>query len=416
MPAILVAGILLLLFISDNRQGPALSIAFYTPLATFLASIFLWIQSDKLTTTPQLVHKLGWIPLASVEVYAGIDGISLFFILLTTFLTPLRILISRNPAKAYIKEYTTCSPSSELLLILVFRVSDLVPPHISPESISTPTSITIGIRGSRERKIGAAYQSSPYTSVGSLSPPPATSAIHFETGTTDVQILLTTQSPPHRQTLSWLAFLAPLAAKVPMIPVHTRPPEAHVEAPTAGSVILAGVSSKSGGHGPPRSSIPMFPEASVFLTPSIHVMSVVAVTHISPTTSRQADPKKIIAHPSVAHTAFVTLGIFTYNSQAIEGSISSMLSHGVVSSASSMCVGVLYDRHKTRIIKYYSGSIQVMPVPMTISPILTSANSSLPTTGGFAGESLVIVGSSQSNKTITLLAPTGMVLGAAYPI
>jgi NADH-ubiquinone oxidoreductase chain 4 len=201
-----------------------------------------------------------------------------------------------------------------------------------------------------------------------------------------------------------------------MIPVHTRLPEAHVEAPTAGSVTLAGVSSKSGGYGSLRFSIPMFPEASISSTPSIHVMSVVAVIHIPSTTLRQVDSKKIIAYPSVAHMAFVTLGIFTYNLQAIEGSILSMLSHGVVSSALFMCVGVLYDRHKTRIIKYYSGMIQVMPISTTLSSISTSANPSLPTTGGFIGEFLVIIGLSQSNKMITFLAATGMVFGAAYSI
>lgn len=201
-----------------------------------------------------------------------------------------------------------------------------------------------------------------------------------------------------------------------MIPVHTRSPEAHVEAPTAGSVILAGVLSKLGGYGFPRFSIPMFPEASIFSTPLIYVMSVVAVIYISLTTLRQVDLKKIIAYPSVAHMAFVTLGIFTYNLQAIEGSILLMSSHGVVSSALFMCVGVLYDRHKTRIIKYYSGMIQVMPISMTLSLIFTLANLSLPTTGGFIGEFLVIIGLFQSNKIITFLAATGMVFGAAYSI
>ena len=201
-----------------------------------------------------------------------------------------------------------------------------------------------------------------------------------------------------------------------MIPVHTRSPEAHVEAPTAGPVILAGVSSKLGGYGSPRSSIPMFPEASISSTPLIYVMSVVAVIHISLTTLRQVDLKRIIAYSSVAHMALVTLGIPTFNLQAIEGSILLMLSHGVVSSALSMCVGVLYDRHKTRIIKYYSGMIQVMPILMTLFLIFTLANLSLPTTGGSIGEFSVIIGLFQSNKIITFLAATGMVLGAAYSI
>jgi proton-translocating NADH-quinone oxidoreductase chain M len=369
-----------------------------------------------LTTTLQFVHKLGWIPLASVEVYAGVDGISLFFILLTTFLTPPCILISRNSVKAYIKEYMIRFPSPEPPLILVSRVPDPILLYISFESIPIPMFITIGTRGSRERKIGAAYQFFLYTLVGSPFFSSAIPAIYFETGTTDVQVLLTTQSPFHRQILLWLAFLASFAVKVPMIPVHTRPPEAHVEAPTAGSVISAGVLLKLGGYGFLRFSIPMFPEASVSSAPSIYVTSVVAIIYISLITLRQVDLKKIIAYSSVAHMAFVTLGTFTYNLQAIEGSILLMLSHGVVSSALFMCVGVLYDRHKTRIIKYYPGLIQVMPVFMTISSISTLANSSLPTTGGFIGEFLVIVGLFQSNKIITFLASTGMVPGAAYSI
>jgi proton-translocating NADH-quinone oxidoreductase chain M len=201
-----------------------------------------------------------------------------------------------------------------------------------------------------------------------------------------------------------------------MIPVHTWLPEAHVEAPTAGSVILAGVLLKLGGYGFLRFSIPMFPEASVYFTPMIYTISAVAIIYVSLTTLRQVDLKKIIAYSSVAHMAFVTLGIFTYNLQAIEGSIVLMLSHGVVSSALFMCVGVLYDRHKTRIIKYYSGMAQAMPIFMTLFLIFTLGNLGLPTTGGFIGEFLVIVGLFQANKMITVLASIGMVLGAAYSI
>jgi len=201
-----------------------------------------------------------------------------------------------------------------------------------------------------------------------------------------------------------------------MIPVHTWLPEAHVEAPTAGSVILAGVLLKLGGYGFLRFSIPMFPEASIYFTPLVYVMSVVAIIYISLTTIRMVDLKKIIAYSSVAHMAFVTLGMFTLNLQAIEGSILLMLSHGVVSSALFMCVGVLYDRHKTRVIKYYSGMIQVMPLFMTIFLVFSLANLSLPTTGGFIGEFLVLVGLFQTSKLIAALASTGMVLGAAYSI
>lgn len=304
----------------------------------------------------------------------------------------------------------------ELLLILTFSVLDLILFYIFFESILMPMMIIIGVWGSRERKIGAAYQFFLYTLFGSVFFLIAILTIYFETGTTDIQILLTTHFPFHRQLILWLAFFASFAVKVPMIPVHTWLPEAHVEAPTAGSVILAGVLLKLGGYGFLRFSIPMFPEASVYFTPMVYVISVVAIIYISLTTLRQVDLKKIIAYSSVAHMAFVTLGIFTFNLQAIEGSIFLMSSHGIVSSALFMCVGVLYDRHKTRIIKYYSGMIQVMPLFMTLFLIFTLANPSLPTTAGFIGEFLVIIGLFQANKIITFLAAIGMVLGAAYSI
>lgn len=392
-------------------------VALYTSLINFIISTFLWIQFDKFTTNFQFVHELGWPrgP-ANVAVHIGVDGISLFFILLTTFLTPICILISRNSVKAYIREYMICFLLLELSLILVFCVLDLVLFYIFFESILMPMMIIIGVWGSRERKIGAAYQLFLYTLFGSVFFLLAILAIYSETGTTDVQILLTTQFNFHSQILLWLAFWASFAVKVPMIPVHTWLPEAHVEAPTAGSVILAGVLLKLGGYGFLRSSIPMFPEASVYFTPMIYAISVTAIIYVSLTTLRQVDLKKIIAYSSIAHMAFVTLGIFTYNLQAIEGSILLMLSHGIVSSALFMCIGVLYDRHKSRVIRYYSGLIQVMPLFMTLFLVFTLANLSLPTTGGFIGEFLILAGLFQSSRTIAFLAGSGMVLGAAYSI
>lgn len=405
-----------LLFIADSSHKSLHQVALYTCLTDFILSIFLWIQFDKLTTSFQYVHKFCWLPFANIDIYIGLDGISLFFILLTTLLTPICIVISRNSVKVHIKEYMICFLILELLLILTFSVLDLILFYIFFESILMPMMIIIGVWGSRERKIGAAYQFFLYTLFGSVFFLIAILTIYFETGTTDIQILLTTHFPFHRQLILWLAFFASFAVKVPMIPVHTWLPEAHVEAPTAGSVILAGVLLKLGGYGFLRFSIPMFPEASVYFTPMIYVISVVAIIYISLTTLRQVDLKKIIAYSSVAHMAFVTLGIFTFNLQAIEGSIFLMSSHGIVSSALFMCVGVLYDRHKTRIIKYYSGMIQVMPLFMTLFLIFTLANPSLPTTAGFIGEFLVIIGLFQANKIITFLAAIGMVLGAAYSI
>jgi proton-translocating NADH-quinone oxidoreductase chain M len=412
-------GILLLLFIRSNAEKEneiAHKIALYTSLITFWLSIFLWIQFDKFTIGFQLINKLGSIPFVNIDVYVGVDGISLFFILLSTFLIPICILLSRNSVQIYIKEYMICFLILEWLLILTFSVLDLILFYIFFESILIPMFIIIGIWGSRERKISAAYQFFIYTLFGSVFFLLAILSIYFETGTTDIPILLTLNFSYERQLILWLAFFASFAIKIPMIPVHTWLPEAHVEAPTAGSVILAGVLLKLGGYGFLRFSIPMFPEASLFFKPLIYLLSVIAIIYVSLTTLRQIDLKKIIAYSSVAHMAYVTLGIFSFNLPAIEGSILLMLSHGLVSSALFMCVGVIYDRHKTRIIKYYSGLLQVMPLFVTVFFIFTLANLSFPTTFGFLGEFLVLIGLFQTNKFITFLASIGMVLGASYSI
>ena len=409
-------GILLLFFVRDNDKEQAHKIALYTSLITFLLSIFLWIWFDKSITGFQFVNKLGSIPFVNIDVYLGVDGISLFFILLSTFLIPICILLSRNSVKFYIKEYMICFLFLELLLILTFSVLDLILFYIFFESILMPMMLIIGIWGSRERKVNAAYQFFLYTLFGSVFFLLAILSIYFETGTTDIPVLLTLDFSFERQIILWLAFFASFAIKIPMIPVHTWLPEAHVEAPTAGSVILAGVLLKLGGYGFLRFSIPMFPEASLFFKPLVYLLSVIAIIYVSLTTLRQIDLKKIIAYSSVAHMAYVTLGIFSFDLPSLEGSILLMLSHGLVSSALFMCVGIIYDRHKTRIIKYYSGLIQVMPLFVTIFFIFTLANLSFPTTFGSIGEFLVLVGLFQTNKIVTFLASVGMVLGAAYSI
>ncbi|KAC9268293.1 hypothetical protein E3N88_46059 [Mikania micrantha] len=282
---------------------------------------------------------------------------------------------------------------------------------------ATPYStIIIGVWGSRQRKIKAAYQLFLYTLLGSVFMLLAILLILFQTGTTDLQILLTTEFSERRQIFLWIAFFASFAVKVPMVPVHIWLPEAHVEAPTAGSVILAGILLKLGTYGFLRFSIPMFPEATLCFTPFIYTLSAIAIIYTSLTTLRQIDLKKIIAYSSVAHMNLVTIGMFSLNIQGIGGSILLMLSHGLVSSALFLCVGVLYDRHKTRLVRYYGGLVSAMPNFSTIFFFFTLANMSLPGTSSFIGEFLILVGAFQRNSLVATLAALGMILGAAYSL
>ncbi|XP_044335964.1 NADH-ubiquinone oxidoreductase chain 4-like [Triticum aestivum] len=282
---------------------------------------------------------------------------------------------------------------------------------------ATPDStIIIGVWGSRQRKIKAAYQFFLYTLLGSVFMLLAILLILLQTGTTDLQILLTTEFSERRQILLWIAFFASFAVKVPMVPVHIWLPEAHVEAPTAGSVILAGILLKLGTYGFLRFSIPMFPEATLCFTPFIYTLSAIAIIYTSLTTLRQIDLKKIIAYSSVAHMNLVTIGMFSPNIQGIGGSILLMLSHGLVSSALFLCVGVLYDRHKTRLVRYYGGLVSTMPNFSTIFFFFTLANMSLPDTSSFIGEFLILVGAFQRNSLVATLAALGMILGVAYSL
>nr|YP_009676247.1 NADH dehydrogenase subunit 4 [Camellia sinensis]YP_010520483.1 NADH dehydrogenase subunit 4 [Camellia nitidissima]QDS78270.2 NADH dehydrogenase subunit 4 [Camellia sinensis var. assamica]WEV89045.1 NADH dehydrogenase subunit 4 [Argania spinosa]WVH37854.1 NADH dehydrogenase subunit 4 [Camellia sinensis var. sinensis]QDE13166.1 NADH dehydrogenase subunit 4 [Camellia sinensis]UXP75773.1 NADH dehydrogenase subunit 4 [Camellia nitidissima] len=410
-----VLGSITPLFIPNSRIRPIRLIGLCASLITFLYPPVLRIQFDPSTAKSQFVESLRWLPYENIHFYLGIDGISLFFVILTTFLIPICILVGWSGMRSYGKEYITASLIREFLMIAVFRMLDPLLFYVLPESVPIPM-IIIGVWGSRQRKIKAAYQFFLYTLLGSVFMLLAILLILLQTGTTDLQILLTTEFSERRQIFLWIAFFASFAVKVPMVPVHIWLPEAHVEAPTAGSVILAGILLKLGTYGFLRFSIPMFPEATLCFTPFIYTLSAIAIIYTSLTTLRQIDLKKIIAYSSVAHMNLVTIGMFSLNIQGIGGSILLMLSHGLVSSALFLCVGVLYDRHKTRLVRYYGGLVSTMPNFSTIFFFFTLANMSLPGTSSFIGEFLILVGAFQRNSLVATLAALGMILGAAYSL
>lgn len=389
-------------------------ISLNSTIFVFFLSLYLYFVYDTLSIKLQFNITLPMNQYLNIGWVQGVDSYSIFFILLTTFLIPVCLLLSWQNIKFKIKEYAIAFLMLETLLICVFTVLDLLLFYIFFESVLIPMFLIIGIWGSRERKIHAAYQFFLYTFLGSVLMLLGVIIIYLNTGTTDVQLLLTTVFSKELQLLLWLAFFASFAVKVPMVPFHIWLPEAHVEAPTAGSVLLAGILLKLGTYGFLRFSLPLFPYASYYFTPLVFTMSIIAIIYTSLTTIRQIDLKKIIAYASVGHMNFVTIGLFSDNIQAIEGSLLVMLSHGLVSSALFICVGVLYDRFKTRIIKYYSGMAITMPIFAFFFLLLTFANISVPGTFSFIGEFLILLGAYQSNTTVTIFAATGMVLGAVY--
>ena len=382
----------------------------------FILSLLLWIFfNDELGNFVYVLH-LPWLSFFNIYYSIGIDGVSIFFVILTAFLIPLCILIGWNSIRYKIKQYIIMLLLTELLLINVFIVLDLFFFYIFFEAVLIPMFILVGVWGSRQRKIHAAYQFFFYTLLGSLIMLIGIIVIYFQTGTTDIQVLTQTEFTYYRQLFLWFAFFCSFSVKIPMVPVHIWLPEAHVEAPTAGSVILAGVLLKLGTYGILRFMVPLFPEAMIYFTPLVFTMCVLGIIYSSATTIRQIDLKKIIAYSSVAHMNFALLGLFANNMQGIEGSMFFMLGHGVVSSALFLLIGMLYDRYHTRNILYYGGLVQVMPIFSVILLIFVLANIGLPGTVNFIGEFLVLVGVWQVNTMAIFLGAIGMILGAVYGI
>ena len=410
-------GVFFILFIRGDDETiakNARSTALLTSIFTFAASLYMYAAFDKSSANFQFIERLPWLPGFNISYKMGVDGISIFFILLSTFLTPICVLASWESIEHRVKEYMISFLLLETMMVGMFSSLDLVLFYVFFEGVLIPMFVIIGVWGG-PRRVYAAFKFFLYTLLGSVLLLLAVLALYYKFGTTDIVELSTNFSvPPEMQKWLWLAFFASFAVKVPMWPVHTWLPDAHVEAPTAGSVILAGVLLKMGGYGFLRLSLPILPDACAYFTPLVFGLSVIAVIYTSLVALAQEDMKKLIAYSSVAHMGFVTLGIFTFTQQGLDGSMFQMLSHGVVSAALFLCVGVVYDRLHTREIGRYGGLVQNMPRYATVFMVFTLASIGLPGTSGFVGEFLVLAGSYQVNTTVTALAATGVVLGAAY--
>jgi NADH-quinone oxidoreductase subunit M len=389
-------------------------VALWTTIVTFAVSLVLVWRFDSASPEFQFVERAAWLG-STISYRMGVDGISLPFVILTTALMPLCIVASWNPIQTRVKEYMIAFLVLETLMIGTFCALDLVLFYLFFEGGLIPMFLIIGVWGG-PRRVYASFKFFLYTLLGSVLMLLAIMAMYWNAGTTDIPTLMKHAFPRGMQIWLWLAFLASFAVKLPMWPVHTWLPDAHVEAPTAGSVILAAILLKMGGYGFLRFSLPMFPLASQELAPLMFALSVVAITYTSLVALVQEDMKKLIAYSSVAHMGFVTMGIFAATAQGVAGGIFQMISHGIVSAALFLCVGVVYDRMHSRQIAAYGGLVNRMPLYAFVFMVFTLANVGLPGTSGFVGEFLALIGTFKANVLVATIATLGVILSAAYAL
>ena len=408
----LVSSFFIFLSRDKTNNNSSIYISLFSSFATFLLSIFLWYSLDLSTSEFQFVEEKSWIN-DFIKFKLGIDGISILFIVLTTFITPICIISCVNSIKVRVKEFLIAILILETFMIGVFCSLDLVIFYLFFEAGLIPMFLIIGVWGG-PRRVYSAFKFFLFTLLGSVLMLVAIIVIYWLTGTTDITQIYEIKISKEYQNILWLAFFSSFAVKMPMWPVHTWLPDAHVEAPTAGSVILAAILLKMAGYGFLRFSIPMFPIASEYFTPFVFTLSIIAIIYTSLVALMQDDMKKLIAYSSVAHMGYVTLGIFTLTKQGIEGSIYQMISHGLISAALFLCVGVVYDRLHSRMISTYGGLVNYIPKYSFLFLIFALAALGLPGTSGFLGEFLVLAGTFQKSYLAAMLATFGVVLGAAY--
>ncbi|CAM9119528.1 unnamed protein product [Choristocarpus tenellus] len=409
-------GLVILSFIPSTQKILLKQFALSISSLAFVLSLLLWVKFDQSTSDFQFVIESLWLPILNINFILGVDGISLFFILLTTLIFPICFLASWSSIKTDLKSYLICFLSIEIILILVFTSLDLLLFYIFFETVLIPIFLVIGLWGSRQRKVRAAYFFFLYTLLGSLFILLGVVYIYHFVGTTNYEVLLSLDITISDQCWLWLAFFASFATKVPILPVHIWLPEAHVEAPTAGSVILAGILLKLGTYGFLRFSLALFPLATIYFTPLVFSISLLGVVYTSLTAIRQTDLKRLIAYTSVAHINLVIIGLFTAGGLGIEAGIIQSLSHGFVSSALFLAIGVVYDRWHTRVVQYYGGLVHTIPIFIIIFLFFTIANLGLPGTSSFVGEFLILISAFQANTLACFLGATSIIFSGAYSL